>query len=90
MAFFIFDDEAQQVFQEIAINSRNVNEQYYTRLMKSKYLDLCSFIFERKDRRSFSRDVGHETNIISRYIDGCLIAIYDSGLKVSILDEHLA
>lgn len=89
MAFFIFDDEAQQVFQEIAINSRNVNEQYYTRLMKSN-LDLCSFTFEGKDRRSFSRDVGHETNIISRYIDGCLIAIYDSGLKVSILDEHLA
>lgn len=89
MAFFIFDDEAQQVFQEIAINSRNVNEQYYTRLMKSN-LDLCSFTFEGKDRRSFSRDVGHETNIVSRYIDGCLIAIYDSGLKVSILDEHLA
>lgn len=89
MAFFIFDDEAQQVFQEIAINSRNVNEQYYTRLMKSN-LDLCSFTFEGKDRRSFSRDVGHETNIVSRYIDGCSIAIYDSGLKVSILDEHLA
>lgn len=89
MAFFIFDDEAQQVFQEIAINSRNVNEQYYTRLMKSN-LDLFSFTFEGKDRRSFSRDVGHETNIVSRYIDGCSIAIYDSGLKVSILDEHLA
>lgn len=89
MAFFIFDDEAQQVFQEIAINSRNVNEQYYTHLMKSN-LDLCSFTFEGKDRRSFSRDVGHETNIVSRYIDGCSIAIYDSGLKVSILDEHLA
>lgn len=46
--------------------------QSHTHLYEDKYLDLRRSLlflqcFEGKDTRSFSRDVGHETNIVSRY-----------------------
>lgn len=66
----------------------------HTHLYEDKYLDLRRSLlflqcFEGKDTRSFSRELVMK-QISFRDIDGYSITIYDSGLKVSILDEHLA
>lgn len=112
MAFFIFDeaqhcriftnfiDSEQQVFQEIVINSKNVNEYFkkkwkviliYMKINIYIFDDLCYFCNVLKEK---IQDLFLETLVMKqisfRDIDGYSITIYDSGLKVSILDEHLA